>query len=237
MSQTLSASESYSAEVKENTAITLTATPAQYYHLDALTVGNNAAFESGKSFTLTANTAVSATFARNTFLYKELTIRGKGAVVLKLGETVIEKGQQLPEGETVTVTLTPAEKFKVKNFSFEGLEKKDENTYIVTGEVILSADFEPIKEDGKPGGTTITPPVTPVDATPVAHCTVSPNPCEGYLHVEGISSTTVIRIYSAAGVLVFSRTIQPEETISTDRLPAGVYLLRVNGQTLRFVKK
>jgi len=67
---------------------------------------------------------------------------------------------------------------------------------------------------------------------------VFPNPVADYLVVRGLDGENVIRLYSMDGVLhktiqVFGDHIQ----IAVDDLSKGVYLLQVNHDVLKFIKK
>ncbi len=74
------------------------------------------------------------------------------------------------------------------------------------------------------------------------HCGTSfnlyPSPANDNIRIEGLEGTAEICIYSATGVCVKRLTVNDNDEISVIDLPAGLYLVRINGrQTVKFVKR
>ena len=65
---------------------------------------------------------------------------------------------------------------------------------------------------------------------------VYPNPAKDAIRLEGLETETEIRFYNPLGMLVKS-VIATDGEISVSDLAPGLYLIRCNGQTIRFVKK
>lgn len=63
-----------------------------------------------------------------------------------------------------------------------------------------------------------------------------PNPAFDKIRIEGIEGETEISIYNAFGVCIQTQTLIGEEEISVGDLTAGLYLIRIGHQTLKFVK-
>ena len=65
-----------------------------------------------------------------------------------------------------------------------------------------------------------------------------PSPANDNIRIEGLEGTAEICIYSATGVCVKRLTVNDNDEISVIDLPAGLYLVRINGrQTVKFVKR
>ncbi|MES2387654.1 MAG: T9SS type A sorting domain-containing protein [Bacteroidota bacterium] len=67
--------------------------------------------------------------------------------------------------------------------------------------------------------------------------TVSPNPADVSFRIIGLISAADVQIYNALGRLVLSTRTQPGAEINVRSLPAGVYLVKVAGKTMRLVKE
>ncbi len=66
-----------------------------------------------------------------------------------------------------------------------------------------------------------------------------PNPVVNELKLANLpAGNSVVRIYGVSGILLRQRTLpEGSNSINVSDLPAGFYLLSVNGQTLRFSKQ
>ena len=68
---------------------------------------------------------------------------------------------------------------------------------------------------------------------------VSPNPAHDYIVLTNLISSEngKVSIYSATGVQVILRQISSStETVDVSSLPQGIYIVRVNNQTAKFIK-
>ncbi|MDR1726135.1 MAG: T9SS type A sorting domain-containing protein [Bacteroidales bacterium] len=67
---------------------------------------------------------------------------------------------------------------------------------------------------------------------------IYPNPVTNQLHIENMSmnNATEIKIFNDKGQLLLSKTITLSHTIDVSSLPVGLYFLKINDVTLKFVK-
>ena len=66
---------------------------------------------------------------------------------------------------------------------------------------------------------------------------VFPNPVLDNFTIGGITENTFLQITDLHGRVVLQQTVAPNEQISAGHLSAGVYLVRVNGETVKIVKR
>lgn len=67
---------------------------------------------------------------------------------------------------------------------------------------------------------------------------IFPNPADNMLTINGIEHPTTVRIYSANGTLLIQQSITPQQpTLSINTLPKGIYLLQINTQVIRLIKR
>ncbi len=66
---------------------------------------------------------------------------------------------------------------------------------------------------------------------------IYPNPVKNELHVSGLSKSQNFEIFSIDGKNVMSGTFDHKKSISVSTLAKGVYMLRIENQTLKFIKK
>ena len=95
---------------------------------------------------------------------------------------------------------------------------------------------------------TVVPVVTGIEEINVANAlNVYPNPVTDLLHVEcrdvarNVSTALTLAeyfIYNSVGQIVMRGQMQGEiSTLNVEFLPSGMYLIRMNGQTAKFLKK
>ncbi len=78
---------------------------------------------------------------------------------------------------------------------------------------------------------------SPVEAASLARLAVFPNPAVDFIVVEGLTERVAVQIYSLQSKLVYTGMLAPAARLDVRDLQPGTYLLRVNSQTLRFVKR
>ncbi|NDW17980.1 T9SS C-terminal target domain-containing protein [Dysgonomonas sp. 216] len=66
---------------------------------------------------------------------------------------------------------------------------------------------------------------------------IYPNTISDYFCVKGITQSTMVSVYTMHGKTVLQRNVQAEENISVGNLPAGIYLIAVDGTIFKIVKK
>ncbi len=86
-----------------------------------------------------------------------------------------------------------------------------------------------------PKGELLNP--SPVESASQPVLTVFPNPAMELIVVEGLTERTVVQIYSLQGKLVYAGMLAPAARLDVRDLQPSSYLLRINDQTLRFMKK
>ncbi|MBP3739234.1 MAG: hypothetical protein J6I72_09335, partial [Muribaculaceae bacterium] len=117
--------EADKAEAAEGETVTLTVTPAEGYQLDALTVmnGEEEVEVVDNAFTMPAgNVTVTATFAEIPPVESAVNFTAQlqnGTVAVFVGETEINSGDAVAAGETVSITITPAEGYVVESVTVE----------------------------------------------------------------------------------------------------------------------
>ncbi|MBP3738366.1 MAG: leucine-rich repeat protein [Muribaculaceae bacterium] len=113
------------AEAEEGETVTLTVTPAEGYQLEALTVmnGEEEVEVVDNAFTMPAgNVTVTATFTEIPPVLYTVTYTAQlenGTVAVAVGDTEINSGDAVAAGETVSITITPAEGYQVESVTVE----------------------------------------------------------------------------------------------------------------------
>ena len=62
-----------------------------------------------------------------------------------------------------------------------------------------------------------------------------PNPASHSLYIKGLTIPTQVSVYNPLGVLVLNTTVEPNQPINTSLLNNGMYLVKVNGLTLKLI--
>ena len=145
-------------EVEEGTTLTIEATPAENYSLEAITL-NDAALAAGEdgsySFIVDEAYTVAATFAINKYAVT-ITEPQNGTLVVMNGEEAVATGTELAHGTELTIIATPAEGYElgaitVNDNAIEG------NTLTLTEAATIAATFNEAKapafEYTAPSGT------------------------------------------------------------------------------------
>ncbi|MEI6751559.1 MAG: leucine-rich repeat domain-containing protein [Paludibacter sp.] len=66
---------------------------------------------------------------------------------------------------------------------------------------------------------------------------LSPNPANGIIEIKGLESSANVSIYNLQGRELITRTIIPNEAISINSLPRGLYIVKVNNREGSFETK
>ncbi len=66
---------------------------------------------------------------------------------------------------------------------------------------------------------------------------VYPNPANGFIEIKGLESSANVRIYNMQGRELITRNIIPNETVSINSLPQGLYIVKVNSSEGSFETK
>ena len=124
-----------------------------------------------------------------------------------------------PVGATASLVAIPADGYVFVRWSDGTTDNPKE--VIVDHDIVLAAFFN----------------YTDVDENGLNAVSLYPNPASDKLHLEGIEGKHDIQIYNAIGMLVKTSSLNGDGEININDLSAGLYLLRINGHTMRFVKK
>jgi hypothetical protein len=65
---------------------------------------------------------------------------------------------------------------------------------------------------------------------------VYPNPVRDSFRIRGLTAPAVVVVTDMGGKIIWEQTVTGSESIPASSWPAGVYLLRVQGQTVKVVK-
>ena len=63
------------------------------------------------------------------------------------------------------------------------------------------------------------------------------NPTSETFRISGISENTVVTLLDIGGKIVLQRTVAPDEPVFVEHLPAGMYIVRAAGETMKLVKR
>lgn len=71
-----------------------------------------------------------------------------------------------------------------------------------------------------------------------AQISLFPNPSSDFIQIKSKNSEKLgVKIFSMTGQLVLKGTYASDEKIDVSKLNVGVYLVQVNGSTIKFIKK
>lgn len=66
---------------------------------------------------------------------------------------------------------------------------------------------------------------------------IYPNPAADYIYVANIESEAQILLFSIEGKLLIKSPIKASEALNISNIPAGIYLIKVNNQTVKLIKQ
>lgn len=152
-----------------------------------------------------------------------------GSILVAVAGKAIQNGDAFLEGTVLHITATPDTGAELLELSVNGKAIKSGTDYTVKREdVQIAARFKAKeKEPHKPSAITI---------SGSSNYSVSPNPTRDILRIANLQHRVKATVYSANGMRALAEEVEPGGTLDVSRLAAGVYLLRIDGQALRFVK-
>ncbi len=181
-------------------------------------------------------------------------VKADAGEVSVTGVTLSETAKELKVGETFTlIAIVQPDNASNKKVSWSTGDAKiasvDGNglvTAIGEGKTIITVTTD----DGgatagcelvvKPKDAVVNPgsgPSTAVGNAPQEALAVIPNPVSESLQLQGLSDRTLVRIYTCNGLLVKTVFLQPDARLDVRCLAPGMYILRAEGWTVRFVKQ
>ena len=66
---------------------------------------------------------------------------------------------------------------------------------------------------------------------------VYPNPASESFRIGGITGNTAVTVSDISGKIVLQRTVAPDEAVSVEQLPKGMYIVHAAGETVKLVKR
>ena len=190
--------------------------------------GNQVSTNASYNFTATANRTLVANFNVKPIIYTiSATVNDP-----TLGKITPEGDTTVEEGNSITYTVTP----------FGSNEIMDVLVNLVSQGIITTYTFENVQSDG-----TIEAVFGAVGITNVVSergITIYPNPTTGKFNVQSSKfKVEKVEIFDIYGHLVFISPFgrgQGEEffgEVDISHFPAGIYFLRIDGKTIKIVKK
>ena len=64
-----------------------------------------------------------------------------------------------------------------------------------------------------------------------------PNPAKDKIRIEGLEGEHEIQIYNVYGMLIKTLSIDGNDEIDIEELSAGLYIIRIDGHTMKFMKE
>jgi hypothetical protein len=86
-------------------------------------------------------------------------------------------------------------------------------------------------------GNTIPTPTAIAEPDAQPAIAVYPNPVKESFRINGLAAPTSVIITDLSGRTVLQQTVRSDENIPAGRWPQGVYIVRVNGQSMKIIKK
>ena len=132
---------------------------------------------------------------------------------------ILGANTEYPAGATSSLGAIPAEGYTFVRWSDGTTDNPKE--IVVDHDIVLAAFFN----------------YTDVDENGNETVSLYPNPANDKLHIVGFEGRHNVQIYNALGMLVKTTNVGEDREIDINGLSAGVYLLRIDGHSMRFVKK
>lgn len=66
---------------------------------------------------------------------------------------------------------------------------------------------------------------------------VYPNPADDIIVVKGAKENSIVTVYSTLGMMMTRTEIGESSVIDVSDYPTGIYIMNVDGETIKFVKK
>jgi hypothetical protein len=119
----------------------------------------------------------------------------------------------------------------VNAYTFGYVDLAGATLYVPAGseEVYAAADIW--KEFG-----TIRTTLTAIDTPSANTVRIYPNPVTESFRIEGLAAPAQVTISDVGGRIIFHQTVAGNEPVAVDRWPRGVYLVNVNGKTVKIIK-
>lgn len=192
-----------------NTMVSIGAIPAEGYHFNGWQDGD---MNNPRSITVTENAEYIAYFSQippSTYTVTVYFDENQGFI---LGSGTYSAGS------TATLAAIPADGYYFVKWSDGTTDNPKE--VVVDHDIELSAFFNG----------------TGVDESEWMTLSLYPNPAKDKIRVEGLEGAHEAEIFNQYGMLVRKASINGSTEISVNDLAAGLYLLRIDGYTAKFMK-
>ena len=193
-----------------NDVINIGAIPSQGFYFSGWQDGDT---NNPRTITVTGDAEYVASFAPNPVVTYTVTVyydENQGFI--------IGSGTYVA-GSIASLAAIPADGFYFKKWSDDTTDNPKE--VLVDHDIALAAFFD----------------YTGVDENGTTTVDLYPNPANDKIRIEGLEGENKVQIYNAYGVLVLSTSINGDDEISIAGLSAGLYIIRIDGHTMRFTKE
>lgn len=193
-----------------NTVINIGAVPNEGFHFSGWQDGD---MNNPRTITVTENAEYIASFSETPVQTYTVTVYYDDAQGFILGAGTY------PAGATASIAAIAADGFVFKKWS----DNTDDNpkVVVVDHDITLAAFFES----------------NDVDENGFENVSLYPNPANDKLHIDGLEGEHEAQIYNAFGLLVKTATLHDNDEVNIDELNAGLYFIRIDGHTMKFVKE
>lgn len=193
-----------------NTEINIGAIPYEGYHFAGWQDGE---MSNPRAITVTGDAEYIANFSQTLPTTYTITVHylPEQGLILGAGTYIV--------GSTATLVAIPNDGYIFAKWSDEVTESTRQ--IVVDHDIELSALFS----------------YTDVEENDEEKVSLYPNPANDIIRIEGLESASEVLIYNIYGVRVKAMSLGGDGDINVSDLAAGLYLLRVNGHTMRFVKE
>lgn len=122
-------------------------------------------------------------------------------------------------GSTASIAAIPADGYTFVKWSDDTTDNPKE--VIVDHDIILAAFFNGVG----------------VEENGLGNVSLYPNPANDKIRIEGLEGMHEVQIYNAFGLLVKTLSISGDDEVNIAGLSAGLYIIRIDGHSMRFMKE
>ena len=165
-----------------------------------------------RTITVTGNAEYIASFAQNPILTYTITVycdENQG-FILGAGTYIA--------GSTASIAAIPTDGYMFVKWSDDTTDNPKE--LIVDHDIVLSAFFNH----------------TGIDENGIGLIKLYPNPANDRIRIEGLEIESKVQIYNVFGILVKTLNINGDVEIGIDELSPGLYIIRIGGHAMKFMK-
>ena len=123
------------------------------------------------------------------------------------------------EGSTATLVAIPADGYYFVKWSDGTTDNPKE--VLVDQNIVLAAFFNS----------------TGIEENGWGAISLYPNPANDKIRIEGLEGNHKVQIYNTFGMLVMTTALQGDDEINVEGLTSGLYIIRIDGHAMRFMKE